>query len=289
MQYHQSHGIFAVVLATLLQMLPGTSNASSLEKLFAPKAELWDYWSLQVAADKRTVDHSAWNDFLKRYAIADADGIVRIAYGEVTPKDKGQLSDYTSKLSTHKITSYSRAEQFAYWVNLYNALTVQVVLDHYPVASIRDIDISPGFFADGPWGKALLTIEGKNISLNDIEHRILRPIWGDPRIHYAVNCASIGCPNLQPEAFSAANSERLLERASREYINHPRGVSVGEGGVKLSSIYNWFEDDFSRDGGVLMHIKRYAKPDLHASLQAAKQINDYVYDWSLNEPVKRGG
>jgi hypothetical protein len=168
-------------------------------------------------------------------------------------------------------------------VNLYNALTVRVVLDHYPVASIRDIDISPGLFADGPWRKPLITVQGEDVSLDDIEHRILRPIWRDPRIHYAVNCASIGCPDLQAEAFTAANTERLLEKAARDYINHPRGVRVDRSGVTLSSIYNWFASDFELDGGVLGHVRRYASADLRARLEGVETIDGYAYDWSLND------
>ena len=104
----------------------------------------------------------------------------------------------------------SRDEQLAYWINLYNALTVKVILDHYPVKSILDIDISPGWFSIGPWGKKLVAVEGVEISLDDIEHRILRPIWRDPRIHYALNCAAVGCPNLLREAFTGATAEVLL-------------------------------------------------------------------------------
>ncbi len=116
----------------------------------------------------------------------------------------------------------------------YNALTVKVILDNYPVKSIRDIDISPGLLNDGPWDAKLLTIEGKEVSLNDIEHRILRPIFLDNRIHYAVNCASSGCPNLQPEAFTVENTEELLDRGAREYIAHERGVKISKNRLVVS-------------------------------------------------------
>ena len=137
--------------------------------------------------------------FLAQHLRTGEDGIARIGYGAVSDEDRKSLDAYIAALAGHPGSrrALNRAEQQAYWINLYNALTVQVILDHYPVESIRDIDISPGLFADGPWGKKLVTIEGEAVSLDDIEHRILRPIWKDPRIHYAVNCASIGCPNLQ--------------------------------------------------------------------------------------------
>ena len=106
---------------------------------------------------------------------------------------------------------------------------MKVVLDHYPVDGIRDIDISPGLFAGGPWDKKLVEIEGDDVSLNDIEHRILRPIWRDPCIHYAVNCASIGCSNLRPTAFTAANAERCLRQPRRPTSITPvaRGSKTG--------------------------------------------------------------
>ena len=263
--------------------LPGAVSGSSLERLLAPKAEPWERWQQYQASDQRRIDHESWSGFLNAYVTRSADGVMRIAYSRVTDRDKAVLSDYIAGLSELEISGHSRPEQFAYWVNLYNALTVQVVLEHCPVMSIRDIDISPGLFADGPWRKPLITVQGENVSLDDIEHRILRPGWGDPRIHYAVNCASIGCPDLQPEAFTAANTERLLEQAARDYINHPRGVRVDRSGVTLSSIYNWFASDFDQAGGVLDHIRRYATADLKARLEGIETIDGYTYDWSLND------
>jgi hypothetical protein len=182
------------------------------------------------------------------------------------------------------VRSLRRDEQLAYWINLYNALTVKVILDHYPVKSIRSIDISPGFFSDGPWGKPLVRVEGKEMTLNDMEHRVLRPIWKDPRIHYAVNCASLGCPNLQPRAFTAENAEELLALAAREYVNHPRGVSVDKGWVRVSSIYVWFKEDFGgTDEGVIEHLRRHASGALPEELRRVDGISEHHYDWSLND------
>ena len=154
------------------------------------------------------------------------DGVNRVAYGKVAPQDKQALASYVDRLSKVQVTKLARSEQLPYWINLYNAATVKVVLDHYPVESILKIDISPGLFAKGPWKKKLLTVEGEAVSLDDIEHRILRPIWKDPRTHYAVNCASLGCPNLQPRAFTAGNMDELLDAGARAYVNHPRGARV---------------------------------------------------------------
>ena len=274
--------LFPALLLWLL-VLPGSVSAGAFDRLFAPKAELWERWQQHAASDQSQVEHGVWEDFLQAYVVDSADGVRRVSYARVSEQDRARLRDYIKGLSALKVSGFSRPQQFAYWVNLYNALTVQLVLDHYPVKSIRDIDISPGFFSDGPWRKKLITVEGEEVSLDDIEHRILRPIWRDPRIHYAVNCASVGCPDLQPMAFTAANTGRLLDQAARDYINHPRGVRVESSGLTLSSIYNWFVSDFDQHGGVLKHIRRYADADLAARLDGVEKVNDYAYDWSLND------
>ncbi len=176
----------------------------------------------------------------------------------------------------------------AYWINLYNALTVRVVLDHYPVASILDIDISPGLFSNGPWGKKLIVVEGENLSLNDIEHRILRPIWKDARIHYVVNCASIGCPNLALRAYAAERLEEMLGAAARGYVNHPRGVAFDDGRVIGSKLYDWYKADFgSNDAGVIGHLRQFANPALLSRLASATRIDNHRYNWALNDTASR--
>jgi len=175
---------------------------ASIEALFAPRAELWQRWTAHDPA-AAAIDHAPWDRFAKTYVKPQPDGVNRVAYARVSAADRKALADYVAGLAGVPISAYHRDQQLAYWLNLYNALTVKLVLDHYPVASIRDIDISPGWFSNGPWNKKLVTIEGEAVSLNDIEHRILRPIWRDARIHYAVNCAAVGCPHLKPEAFTA--------------------------------------------------------------------------------------
>lgn len=252
----------------------------------APKAEAWPRWEAHHVGSPVRVDHGPWDAFLQKYVVADhPSGIHRVRYAEVGMASKQALEEYLEALQGAPVSELDRAEQLAYWINLYNALTVKVILDHYPVASIRRIDISPGWFADGPWGARLLTVEGEELSLDDIEHRILRPLWKDPRLHYAVNCASLGCPNLQPEAFTAENAQRLLELGARQYVNHPRGARLEGGMLLVSSIYDWFEADFggSREG-VLAHLRRYAEGDLARGLEGFAGKLKHAYDWSLNEP-----
>ncbi len=256
----------------------------SFEALFAPRAQLWERWTVHDPRAGDEIDHTTWDGLLEAYLVRDRNGVNRFAYGRVADGDRQALESYIAELARVPIGRYDRNEQLAYWINLYNALTVKVVLDHYPVGSIRDIDISPGPLSDGPWGKKLVTIEGEPVSLNDIEHRILRPIWRDPRIHYAVNCASIGCPNLQEAAFTAANADALLEAGAREYVNQPRGARIEYGKLIVSSIYVWFEEDFGgSEAGVIAHLRRYAGPELAAALAQVSRISDHAYDWRLND------
>ncbi len=256
----------------------------SAPTLAAPKADLWDRWLAHDPRSTGTVDHKAWGRFLKAYLVHGKDGVNRLRYGRITAPDRAALDGYLTRLAAVPVSKLKRTEQRAFWINLYNAQTVSVILAHYPVKSIRDIDISPGFFSDGPWGKKLVSIENEKVSLDDIEHRILRPIWKDARVHYAVNCAAIGCPNLQDQAFTVENTDGLLTKAAREYVNHPRGVRVEKEKLVVSSIYRWFAADFGgNDGAVIAHLKRYADPPLRGQLERLSRISDHGYDWSLND------
>ena len=248
----------------------------------APRPDLWERWVAHAAGAAGTIDHRAWDGVLAVHLRPDTDGINRFDYAAALA-DRAGIDGYVRALAATPISRFDRAEQFAYWVNLYNALTIQVVLDHYPVATIRDIDISPGLFANGPWGADLVEVEGEALTLDDIEHRILRPIWQDPRIHYAVNCAALGCPNLQPVAFTGANTESLLDAGARAFVNHARGARVGRNGLFVSSIYVWFDEDFGgTDAGVIAHLRGYAQPALAAGLAGVDRIDDDGYDWDLN-------
>lgn len=273
----RARATFAAAVAAL--MLIGLTPATA-----APRAELWDRWTAHAPDSAETVNHSTWDDLVRRYVRSDAGGVNRFSYSQVRRVDRASLAGYLADLSRTRISQYRRDEQLAFWVNLYNALTVQVVLEHYPVKSIRDISISPGLFASGPWGKPLTEVEGESLSLDDIEHRILRPIWRDPRIHYAVNCASVGCPNLMTEAFTAQNANELLDRGARAYVNHPRGARVENGRLVVSSIYQWFKEDFGGDdSGVIAHLRSYASPEFANMLQQVQRIADDGYDWTLND------
>lgn len=280
-----SRGLAVAILGSAAAALPGRRAQA------APSADLWQRWLAHDPSSRARIDHTVWDRIVGAYTAPGADGITRFAYAKLlaSAADRRALAAYIGRLTRSPIGAYARAEQRPYWLNLYNALTITVILDHYPVASIRDIDISPGLFADGPWGKPLVTIDGEAVSLDDIEHRILRPIWADPRIHYGVNCAALGCPDLQAQAFTAGNCERLLDAAALAFVNHPRGAWIdGRGRLTVSSIYVWFEPDFGGDdAGVIAHLRRYANPPLADALAGIERIGAHGYDWSLNDAQQR--
>lgn len=265
-------------------VLMGAILTASSPAAAAPKADLWPRWSRHDPGSVVTVDHSAWDEFLEKYVVVDdPSGINLVRYGSVTPEDRQRMRTYLDDLESVRVSELNRGEQRAYWINLYNALTVLLILEHYPVKSIRDIRISPGLFASGPWDKKLLVIEDEKLSLNDIEHRILRPIWKDSRLHYAVNCASLGCPNLLPAAYGPENTESLLEEGARAYVNHPRGARFDGSTLVLSRIYGWFEEDFGgSEKGVVEHLLKYADERLGRRLRDFRGRTRKEYDWSLN-------
>jgi len=274
----------AAALIGALILLPGFG---SVERFFAPSADLWQRWQAHDPASSEIIDHTPWDALLSRYVHRSSGGVNLVDYRGFSPRDRASLAGYLDALARVPISRFNRDEQLAYWINLYNALTVRVILDHFPVDSIRDIGISPGFFSIGPWGKKLVTVEGQALSLNDIEHRILRPIWRDPRLHYTVNCASIGCPDLRTRAYRGAGIDQALNEAARDYINDPRGVLISGGKVTVSKIYDWFIADFGgTEQSVLRHLEQYAEPELRARLAAIGKLSGTRYDWSLNAAVE---
>lgn len=240
-----------------------------------------------VKGSSATIDHSAFDLLLKTYVAPDASGLNQVNYKAFKATGHPALKSYVAILERADVTKLDRPEQFAFWANLYNAKTIDIVLDKYPVKSIKDISLGGGLLAvvtGGPWKAKSMRVLGRELSLDDVEHSILRPVFKDPRVHYSVNCASIGCPNLGREAFTGAKIDAQLEAAAKAFINSPRGVRVADGRVTASSIYTWFQADFGATvEGVLEHARRYADPALQAKLQAMTNIAEFNYDWSLND------
>ncbi len=255
----------------------------STQLLAAPESEYWGFWDRSDERSFEQIEHSDWDRLLKDYLVTNhSSGVNRFRYSEINKVDSKRLDKYVKFLANTDPRIYNRREQKAYWLNIYNALTVQLVIKHYPVKSITEIG---GLFGFGPWDKRLVKVAGQKLSLNDIEHRILRPIWKDHRVHFGLNCASISCPNLQPLAFTGANVQDLLKKAGKEYINHPRGVYLKKGEMKVSSIFDWYGDDFAKDDKAMLKVfAHYADDRLALYLLGFQGDIEYSYDWALNAP-----
>ncbi|GAA6154300.1 DUF547 domain-containing protein [Pseudoteredinibacter isoporae] len=258
-------------------------TAASLNAFAAPEPEAIEHWRASDESNTATIDHSAWQNILDRYLDDNHPSKVNLFdYASVSQADQKILGNYLDTLQNIDPRSYSKAVQKAYWINFYNALTVQVILDNYPVESITKT--GEGIFSFGPWDDELAVVDGKDLTLNDIEHGILRPIWNDNRIHYAVNCASISCPNLAGDAYTAQNTEFLLETSAKAYVNHERGVRFDDGELTVSSIYHWYAVDFGgEDASLIEHLKHYASPKLKQQLNNYSGGINHDYDWNLNQ------
>ena len=269
-------------MRVFLQLTVAIAGMLSISQtLAAPKADLWVFWNVSDESNAQAIDHGRWQAFLDDYLRIGSDGINRVAYRDVSVGNRAELGKYLDSLSSLDPRAYNRAEQFAYWINLYNALTVEIVLRNPKKGSI--LRMGKGLFSIGPWDDPLLTIAGQPLTLNDIEHRILRPIWRDRRIHYAVNCASIGCPNLATTAYTASNVEALLDAGEAAYINHPRGVRFDDRGrLQLSELYKWYVGDFAEDELALVRYLAERHATMGGELSAYTGRIRYDYDWALN-------
>ncbi len=224
--------------------------------------------SIAIKSDRAvaTVDHSEWTILLQKHV----DTVGNVDYGGFA-KDRQLLQAYLSKLAKNPISERaSRNERLAYYINLYNAGTIELILDHYPLKSIKDIS--------RPWGKEMIPIGDKRYSLGDIEHKILRKMK-EPRIHFAINCASYSCPQLLNKAFTAATMEMQLTQAAQNFINDPKRNTLETNTAALSEIFRWFKKDFTQNGPLRSYINLYADSPLEPQVK----ITYRNYDWSLNE------
>lgn len=252
-----------------------------------PEKDLWPRWEVNDPLSTATIDHSEWGKFIQQYLVHNSEGINLIKYPQVSQQGHALLNDYVWKMSKIDIDKYNRNEQLAYWLNLYNALVVKVVLEHFPIDSIRDINISPGLFSVGPWGANLIRVKNIALSLDDIAHRIIRPIWNDPRTIYAINNATIGGPNLFGVTFRGGSIDAQLNLVSKIYVNSLRGVQMIENTLITSKIYKWYEKDFGdSQADIITHLKLFAKPTLRKKLDKVHAIDGTMYNWHLNTVVE---
>ncbi|MEO0327196.1 MAG: DUF547 domain-containing protein [Pseudomonadota bacterium] len=284
MQFTQSLKIAIISLMTFFSSAPFAFAQLSIEKTLVAKSQLQDpIWQMHEPASEEIIEHGVWNGFLGKYVATDARGINLVKYGAVSAADRESLKTYLSALQSIDITRYNRREQYAFWLNLYNASIVNVVLENYPSKSILNIK-SHLLDLKGPFDDAIVSVNGKTLTPDDIESGIVRPIWNDPRLHYGFNCAAISCPNLGTEAFNGSSINGQLDQAATSFINDPRGVKIKNGKVTVSKIFFWYSEDFGgSDKAILDHIRAFASPELAEKLAGKSRISKYEYDWALNE------
>jgi hypothetical protein len=223
--------------------------------------------------------NAPYNEFLAKY-VTQVEGINLLAYDKVTDEDEAKLEAYIETLSNVDSSDFNKEEAIAYWANLYNAETINVILDNYPVKSIRKIGLL------GPWKKKRLTVNGERLSLDNIEHDIVRGTYDEPRIHFAFNCASIGCPNLGMKAWEAETLDEDLDQAGRDFIATARGVNVSaDGKLTGSSLFKWYKDDFGDSSEeVVAYLAQFAEGEKKDAMLAATKFDKFDYDWGLNIP-----
>jgi hypothetical protein len=208
-------------------------------------------------------DHTLWNTLLNKYVNAG-----KVDYASF--KNDMGLEKYLALLAENPPqSSWSRDEQLAYWINTYNAFTIKLITDNYPVNSIMDLH------GGKPWDVKWIKLGKKSFSLNQIENEIIRPQFNEPRIHFAVNCAAKSCPPIANEAFTTANLEQLLEKQTIAFINDNKFNTVSSNQMKLSKIFEWYSSDF---GNLVDFIKKYSKKPVSSTAS----ISYLEYDWALN-------
>jgi hypothetical protein len=252
---------------TSTKALSMDSKSSTAEKEEAPKTLQNDdeVETVTKAVEETSFhDHASLNKVLRTYV--NSKGNVNYAG---LKKQLAPLRQYIATLeNTPPQSGWSREEKLSYWINLYNAVTLELVTKNYPVKSIRDI-------ADNPWKLKLTTIDGKKLSLDHIENEIIRPQFNESRIHFAVNCAAASCPPLLNEAFTAQQLESQLQKLTIAFVNNPTYNTLSSSAISISKIFEWYAADF---GALVPYLNRYAK----IKIKSDASISYREYDWSLN-------
>lgn len=221
-----------------------------------------------VATSASAMSHAAWDALLKKNVASSG----KVNYRGFRT-DKVKLDAYLKALKSNvPISSTSKNEKKAYWINAYNAFTIKLVVDNYPVRSINDIKIG----GKTPWLRKWIKIGGQTLSLNDIENNKLRKPYKDGRIHFVINCASFSCPVLLNKAVTAKNVESVLTSQTKRFINDKARNQITSKSAKISSIFDWYKADF---GDVGTFINKYSK----VKMASNAKISYMVYSWSLNE------
>lgn len=229
-------------------------------------------------SDADPVSHEMWDKLLKKYV--DENGLVDYkGFG----KDKQILNSYLHLLgkSAPNKKTWSEEEQLAFWINAYNACTIALILEHYPIKSIKSIGSAPLItFVNSPWDIKFIEIGNKKLDLNNIEHGIIRTDFNDPRIHFALVCAARSCPELRNEAYTGEKLDQQLEEEAIAFINNPTRNKIRKEEVQLSKYFTWYGGDFEANGqGIIDFINQYSNTQIFKNAD----ISYLEYDWSLNE------
>ncbi len=211
-------------------------------------------------------NHSQWTILLQKH-VSDNGNV----HYKNFQKDRSSLDKYLTFLTQNSPkTSWSKNEHLAFWINAYNALTIKLILSEYPLKSIKDVK--------RPWSRTMIEIDGKKLSLDDIEHKILRQME-EVRIHFAIVCASKSCPKLQNTAYEATHLDAMLDAAAKDFINDQSKNIITRKVVNLSKIFRWFSVDFPKHTALFKFINRYSTTKVDSNAK----INYLTYDWALNE------
>ncbi|MGB1294286.1 MAG: DUF547 domain-containing protein [Flavobacteriales bacterium] len=188
--------------------------------------------------------------------------------------DQTSLNKYITYAKTAPVKTWSAKKQKAFWMNVYNAYTLKVIVDHMPLKSITDIKENN----KDAWHLSIVEVGGKKYTLDQVENKILRVDFNDPRIHVGINCASYSCPQLYNKAFTESNVESTLEILTKKFVNDTKRNQITSTTVKLSEIFNWFKGDFTKNGSLIQFLNKYSK----TKIKADAKIEFLTYNWSLN-------
>lgn len=230
-------------------------------------------------------DHSLYNAVLKRHVKGD-----KVDYKSLkADKDFQTYLDQLSKANPDALPS--REEKIAFWINAYNAFTLKLIIDNYPVKSITDLSALgklTAFIGNSPWKREFFSINGKKMTLDEIEHKILRETFKEYRVHFAVNCASSSCPVLRPEAYTAETLNRQLNEQAKQFLKDTlrNRIDVKSKTIYLSKIFDWYEDDFKKSSGSIeKYLAEYIDDEKVKQMLLNKEfkIEHLDYDWNLND------
>lgn len=253
---------------------------TSMSALAASQSQLTQHWSQHNEDNSATIDHSAFATFLDKYLVVRDDAPNLVRYAKVTPQAHDNLEAYIEHLTEVPLANYSRDVQLAYWINLYNAALLDLVLDHYPVDSVTDI----GGFASSPWEVPVVTIDGYRLTLHDIRQYILQPIWKETVIRYGLSRAAIGGPELRAKPYSDDDIFVQLADNAKHFVNSPQGLQIKDSKLVLSKFFERNRHDFGRSTTALIsEVREHAQPALSARLDIFDEISGFQFNWALND------